>query len=85
MGGGPGDEKLKDERQKETKHKQEGFQCKGKGETVEEITSVLSEGGGKVGKAQCGEGLDEEGAGGGVVKKGGAECPYNHQKSRFKE
>ena len=34
-GGGAGGEKLKDKRQKETKHKQEGFQGKGKEEAVE--------------------------------------------------
>jgi hypothetical protein len=33
--GWTGVKKLKDKRQKETKHKEEGFQDKGKGETVE--------------------------------------------------
>ena len=37
------------------------------------------------GRRSVGGGLDEEGAGGGAVKKGGAKCPYNHQKSKFKE
>ncbi len=49
---------LEDKRQKEAKHKQEGFQGKGKGETVEKRERALSEGGGTAGKAQRGEGVD---------------------------
>ena len=39
-----GDEKRKHKRQKETKHKQEGFQDKGKEEVVEKRRGPLSEG-----------------------------------------
>ena len=38
-----------------TKHKQEGFQGKGKGEAVEKRKRPLSEGAGTVGKTQGGE------------------------------
>jgi hypothetical protein len=51
-GGGEGGEKLKDERQKETKHKREEFQDKGKGEAVEKRKRPLSEGAGTARKTQ---------------------------------
>ena len=51
-GGGAGGEMHKDKRQKETKHKQEGLQGKGKGEPVEKRKHPLSEGAGTAGKAQ---------------------------------
>ena len=51
-GGGEGGEKLKDKRQKETKHKREEFQDKGKGEAVEKRKRPLSEGSGAAGKTQ---------------------------------
>jgi hypothetical protein len=54
---GEGGEKLKDKRQKETKHKQEGLQDKGKGEALEKRKSLLSKGAGTAGKAQRGEGV----------------------------
>ncbi len=50
-GGGTGGEKLSDKRQEETKHKQQGLQGNGKGETVEKRKCPLSEGAGKAGKA----------------------------------
>jgi hypothetical protein len=83
--GGVGGEKLKDKRQKETKHKQKGVQGKGKGEAVEKRKRALPEGAGTAGKAQRGEGVGGAGAGGGAVKKGPAKCPHNRQKSRCKE
>ena len=52
---GEGGEKLKDKSQKETKHKQERFQDKGKGEVVEKRKRPLSEGAGTAGKAQRGK------------------------------
>ena len=58
---------LEDKRQKDTKHKQEGFQGKGKGEAVEKRKRPLSEGAGTAGKAQRGKGV------GGAVGGGGAE------------
>jgi hypothetical protein len=85
-GGGAGGEKLKDKRQKETKHKQEGFQGKGKGEPVEmNRRRPLSEGAGTAGKAQRGEGVDGTVAGGGAVKKGRAKYQHNHIRSQCKE
>jgi hypothetical protein len=51
-GGGVGGEKLKDKRQKETKHKQQGVQGKGKGEAVEKRKRPLSEGAGTARKTQ---------------------------------
>ncbi len=51
-GGGEGGEKLKDKRQKETKHKREEFQDKGKGEAVEKRKRPLSEGAGTARKTQ---------------------------------
>jgi hypothetical protein len=65
-------EKLKDKSQKETKHKQEGVQGKGKGEPAEERKRPLSYGAGTVGKAQPGEGVGGTEAGGGAVKNGNA-------------
>jgi hypothetical protein len=82
---GEGGEKLKDKKQKETKHKQEGFQGKGKEEAVEKRKRPLAEGAGTAGKAQRGEGVGGAGAGGGAVKKGAAKCPHNRRKSRCKE
>ncbi len=50
--GGTGGEKLNDKRQKETKNKQEGFQGKGEGETVEKKRRCpLSEGAGTARKS----------------------------------
>ena len=49
-GSGAVGEKLKDKRQQETKHKQEGFQRKGKGEAVEKRKCPLSERAGTGGK-----------------------------------
>jgi hypothetical protein len=83
--GGAGGEKLKDNRQKETKHKQEGFTGKGKGEAVEKRKRPLSEGVGTAGKAQRGEEVGGAGAGGGAVKKARAKCPHNRQRSQCKE
>jgi hypothetical protein len=60
-GGGVGDEKLKDKRQKETKHKQEGLQGKGKGEAVEKRNRPLSQEAGTAGKGQRGEGVGGQG------------------------
>ena len=62
-GGGAGGEKLNDKRQKESKHKQEGFQGKGKGEAVEKRKRALFEGAGTAGTAQGGEGEGVGGAG----------------------
>ncbi len=84
-GGGAGGKTLKDKRQKETKHKQEGFHGKGKKEAVEKRKRHLSEGAGTAGKAQRGEGVGGAGAGGGAVKKGGGKCPHNRQRSHCKE
>jgi hypothetical protein len=67
-GGAAGGEKLKDKRQKVTKHKQEGVQGKGKGEAVEKRKRPLSEGAGTARKAQRGEGKGVGGARGGAVK-----------------
>jgi hypothetical protein len=78
--GGAGGEKLKDKRQKETKHKQEEFQGNGKEEAVEKRKRPLSEGAGTAGKALRGEGVGGAGAGGGAVKKGGAKCPHTTAK-----
>ena len=75
--GGAGGYKLKDKRQKGTKHKQEAFQGKGKGEAVEKRKRPLSEGAGTAGKAQREKEVGGAGAGGGAVKKGGAKCPHN--------
>ena len=58
-----GGEKLKDKRQKETKQKQEGFQGKGKEETVEKRKRPLSEGAGTARKTQRGEEVDGAGTG----------------------
>jgi len=45
-----GGEKLKDKRLKETKHKEGGFQGKGKGDTVEKRKRPLSEAAGTAGE-----------------------------------
>ena len=84
-GGGEGGEKVNDKRQKETRHKQEGLQVKGKGGAVEKRRCPLSEGTGTTGKAHRGEGVGGAGAGGGAVKKGGAKWPHNRQRSVCKE
>jgi hypothetical protein len=83
-GGGAGGEMLKEKRPKEAKHKQEGFRDKGKGEAVEKRERALSEEAGTTGKAQREEGVGGAGAGGGAVKKGGAKCPHNRERSRCK-
>jgi hypothetical protein len=76
-----GGEKLKDKRQKETNHKQEGLQGKGKGETVENRRCASSKGLGTAGKARRGEGVGGEGGGGGVVKKVIAKCQHTRRRS----
>jgi hypothetical protein len=88
---GEGGKTLKDKRQKETKHKQEGVQGKGKEEAVEKGKRPLSEGAGTAGKAQrgegvgvAGEGVGVAGEGGGAVKKGSAKCPHNRRRSTCK-
>jgi len=61
-GGGSGDEKLKDKRQKETKQKGEGFQVKGNGEVAEKKSKCsLSEAAGTSGKTHRGEGVGRGG------------------------
>jgi hypothetical protein len=82
---GEGGKKLKEKRQKETKHKQQGCQGKGKGQAVEKRRHPLPEGVGTAGKVQRGEGVGGAGAGGGAVKKRGAKCPHNRQRSRCKD
>ena len=83
--GGVGGEKPKHKRQKVTKHKQQGFQGKGKGEVLEKRKRPSSEGAGTVGKTQGGQRVGGEGSGGGAVKKGPAKCPHNHRRSRCKQ
>jgi hypothetical protein len=61
---------FKDKRQQETKHKQEGFQDKWKGETVEKRKSPLSEGTDTAGKLHCGEGVGNGLGSGEPVLKG---------------
>ena len=67
-GGGAGGKKLKDKWQKETNHKQEGFQGKGKGEAVDQRKRPLSKGAGTAEKGQRealekGKSASSEGAG----------------------
>jgi hypothetical protein len=85
---GEGGKTLKDQRQKETKHKQEGVQKRGKRRLWRR---ERSEGAGTAGKAQrgegvgvAGEGVGVAGEGGGAVKKGSAKCPHNRRRSTCK-
>jgi hypothetical protein len=55
--GASGGKILNDKRQNEVKHKQEGVQGKGIGETVEKKKRLLSEKAGTTGKAQYGKGV----------------------------
>jgi hypothetical protein len=63
-GGGAGGEKRKDKRQKDTKHKQEGIQGKGKGESVEKFVSPQTQEVKTEGESEGGAG-----AGGSAVKE----------------
>jgi hypothetical protein len=89
-GGGEGDENLKLKRDKDTKHKQEGVQDKGKGMTVEKRKRPVSDAGGvsdtggTVNKKECGEGV---GTGGGDTEQKGcsAKCPHSRRRSVCKK
>ena len=78
-GGGAGDEKLERKRKKETKHKQRGFEGKGKEEAVEERKRPSSDEGNEAQKQQHGEGVGSSRASGEAVKKKRAKCPHKRQ------
>ena len=81
-GGWAGDEKLERKRKKETKHKQRGFEGKGKGEALEERKRPSSEEGSEEETQQREEGEGSSRTSGEAVKTKRAKCPHNRQKSK---
>ena len=81
-GGGESVDKLKEKR-RETQHKKDGDDWKGKKMTVEMCECPVSDTGDTAKKKRCGTGVGGVGTGGGSVKKCvHLKCPHNKQRSR---